>query len=243
MKKYKLVVVDDEYFIRDGLMSYNWEELGFEAVYAAEDGIDALNYIESNRVDVLLTDICIPNLNGISLCEYVKNNYPKCKLVILSGYRDFEYAQSAIRVGITDYLLKPVDFNDLNELFNKIKTYLDSNQESDSEIINTLDRIKRAEGYIKRNYHEDLSLDMVAAELDLSPAYFCSIFRKSKNIGFSEYLNDIRIDKAKNLLLQLNLKVYEISEMVGYRNPKYFTDIFKKSTGMSPLNYRKSKIA
>lgn len=252
MSKYKLLIVDDEYFIRDGISSFEWDRLGFEVIGVAENGKDAIQIIEKNDADVVLTDIRMPVMDGLELCNYIKKTHAHCKVVLLSGYKDFNYARTAIRAGASDYILKPVDMDELEELFVKIKNELDmvqgekkneQNNETPQDSNKSLSCklvIKNAVEYMKRNYYEDLVLEDVANEVYLSPAYFSSQFKKEMNKSFSEYLNEIRIEKAKKLLKEANLKIYEIAEMVGYKNTKYFTDIFKKYTGMSPLQYRKN---
>ena len=136
---YKLMIVDDEFFICDGLMSFHWKELGFEAVSCAYNGEEALEKLEKELVDVIITDIKMPFMDGIELIERVSSQFPKIKIILLTGYKEFEYAKAAIKSGVSDYLLKPVDLNELTTLFVKLKKKLDE----ESQIPNMLKTYKK----------------------------------------------------------------------------------------------------
>ncbi len=123
---YKVMIVDDEHVIRDGLMSYHWEQLGFTAAGCASDGIEALELLENNHIDVAITDIRMPKLDGLELSKIIKEKFSHCKTVILTGYKDFEYAKSAISYGVSDYLMKPVSLKLIDKLMEKIRSELDT---------------------------------------------------------------------------------------------------------------------
>ncbi|MBO5069192.1 MAG: response regulator [Roseburia sp.] len=124
---YRLIIADDEALIRAGLFyRNNWKEMGFEVVAMLEDGTDVLKILEEQRVDVLLTDICMYQVSGLELANIIQEKYPWMKVVLLSGYREFEYAREAIRCGVYEYLLKPIDYDKLRQIFEKIKQELDA---------------------------------------------------------------------------------------------------------------------
>lgn len=123
---YRLIIADDEALIRAGLFYRNdWNEMGFEVVAMLEDGSDVLKVLKEQRVDVLLTDICMYQVSGLKLANVIQEKYPWMKVVLFSGYREFEYAREAIRFGVYEYLLKPIDYDKLREIFEKIKKELD----------------------------------------------------------------------------------------------------------------------
>lgn len=123
---YRLIIADDEALIRAGLFyRNNWKEMGFEVVAMLEDGSDVLKFLEEQRVDVLLTDICMYQVSGLEVAGAIQEKYPWMKVVLLSGYREFEYAREAMRCGVYEYLLKPIDYEKLREIFVKIKQELD----------------------------------------------------------------------------------------------------------------------
>lgn len=124
---YKVVIADDEALIRAGLYyRVDWKSMGFEVVALVEDGHDVLEFLEKERVDILLTDICMYQISGLVAADIIQKKYPWMKVVLLSGYREFEYAKQAISCGVYDYLLKPIDYEKLKEVFNNIKQQLDS---------------------------------------------------------------------------------------------------------------------
>ncbi|MBQ8233252.1 MAG: response regulator [Lachnospiraceae bacterium] len=126
---YKLIIADDEALIRAGLFYCNdWNAMGFEVSAMLEDGNDVLEYLEKGRADVLLTDIRMYKVSGLEVANIIKEKYPWMKVVLLSGYKEFEYAREAMHCGVYEYLLKPVDYEQLTKLFEKIKEELDAVQ-------------------------------------------------------------------------------------------------------------------
>ncbi|WP_256758797.1 response regulator [Cohnella sp. WQ 127256] len=123
---YKLLFVDDEILVRKAISSQmNWAEYGFECIGVSEDGIEALEFVERNRPDVVLTDIDMPFMDGLELTKELSERYPLIKVIILTGYDDFEYAQQAIKMQAVDYILKPITPDDLGEVLSKLKSELD----------------------------------------------------------------------------------------------------------------------
>lgn len=127
MSLYRIMVVDDEEEIREGIKrKINWESNGFELVASAANGQEALELAESLHPDVVLTDIKMPFMDGLTLGKRLYEQMPKIKLVIFSGFDDFEYAQRAIKINVSEYILKPIDAQELVEVLQKIKQQLDN---------------------------------------------------------------------------------------------------------------------
>ena len=123
---YRIIIADDEPMIRAGLYYRNdWEAMGFEVAALLEDGSDVLEYLVKERVDVLLTDICMYQVSGLQAAAMIREKYPWMKVVLLSGYKEFEYAREAMRLHVYEYLLKPIDYDNLRSVFEKIKRELD----------------------------------------------------------------------------------------------------------------------
>lgn len=132
MSYYKVLLVDDEAEIRTGISScINWEEFGFELVAEASNGMDAIEILEQIEADVVLTDIQMPFLDGLALCQYLKENLPSAKTVVFSGYDDFEYARKAMDSNVSRYVLKPIHAKELNEVLTEIKKDLDFAKEQE----------------------------------------------------------------------------------------------------------------
>ncbi len=128
---YRVIIADDEPLIRAGLYYRNpWKEMGFEVVAMLEDGEDVLKLLKEQKADVLLTDICMLQVSGLEVASVIREKYPWMKVVLLSGYQEFEYAREAIRCQVCEYLLKPIDYERVKEVFSVIKAELDeSNHE------------------------------------------------------------------------------------------------------------------
>jgi two-component system response regulator YesN len=387
---YNLVIADDEKNIREGLSRFiDWAELGFNVVMKCEDGDEVIDYIDAMSVDVVLCDIRMSRKSGLDVAKYIFENSLNIKVVLMSGYQEFEYAKKALEYNVVSYIVKPIELEEIKEKFIKIKndferiksnmekieqekkkaieaqniilkkeggvykdvyelleeireeaennkgdqqdfkalieqqshlieyfleydksfiynTYKDisikivnmpfnfglkflentlvlllnriasfyvgltikedlkaeiksisktqsyssalqifekwidtavnaieENNNSNTELI-----IKRANKYIEENYMDDLTLEKVAEVVFLSPVYLSRVYKKKMGINFIDYITKIRIERSKELLSNKNLKVYEISNLVGYKNLKYFYKIFKNYTGYTPNTYR-----
>lgn len=132
---YRIVLVDDEALIREGVSeNVKWEKYGYEFAGSFENGREALAFIEGNPVDVVLTDICMPYMDGMELSGELSRNYPSVKIIILSGYDDFEYAKKALHYGVKDYLLKPITAKELGEVLLRLKEEMDREHEDKQKV-------------------------------------------------------------------------------------------------------------
>lgn len=124
---YKVLLVDDEILVREAISAkIEWNKLGFELAGDCENGKDAIDFIKEEAVDVVLTDICMPYIDGMGLSKFVYENFPQTAIIIFSGYSDFEYAKQAIQYKVAEYILKPVTAKELSEVLARIKEKLDS---------------------------------------------------------------------------------------------------------------------
>lgn len=257
---YHLLIVEDEEIIRQALpLIIDWNAIGFDVAGAAGSVADALQIIEERSVDVVLTDIKMPVVSGLELACELKNRFPAIKTVLLSAYRDFNYALKGIEYGVYGYLLKTDSKAEIREYFVRLKDDLDRERIA-SALANSTDRAGRDEqpianstptvaagsivtkalAYLQANYTTDVRLDDVAEYVRVHPVYLCRLFNHELGTTFKEQLTRIRIEKAKELLGDPGCRVYEISLAVGYQKPRYFSDLFKKVTGMTPLEYRET---
>lgn len=398
---YTLLIADDEPLIRNGVKKIiDWESLGFSQIFLAEDGQEALDIIKSKHVDLVLTDIVMPFMDGLELSEILSREFPDIHVVILTGHEDFEYAQKSVSLGVKNYILKPIGAESLykkmvqiceklhienkqrqyvfsmksqlrqsmpvlrEQTLNKIvcsenrdiNLYLEraknmninlergtyevgvldfdldnisladydlylfaakniareclgeahyvfeegSNLEivktrslelcsllsraaieggatSDSVLkinnqflrslqsINTLDDlcyqlqesvevftqcmfnyiptknneiIKEAIRYISQTFAGNLTLEDVASHVHLNPAYFSTLFKQSTGSSFKEYLNMVRIEESKRLLINPEYSIIDVAMAVGFMDQSYFSKVFKKYTGLTPKQYR-----
>lgn len=364
---YTLIIVDDDELIRKGLEKViQWEQMGFSVKRTFRSAVEALEYLKDNPVDVILTDIRMPQMSGLELIQEAKGYQKQVKAVIISGYGEFELAKQALVLKVEDYLLKPLGQEEVEAVFLKLKRGLDqerqakSSEEEDLERKQKADRDKRrsnpkawkqvealtkqvissleqgqfyetdrqvkelerqlsscksrdihqlysymvtsileyfdlghdgeiywfagqeerkeglegerqperlkeqllqdmehirkslwshsdhmrnllaarAKSIIETEYgDESLSLASVANRLNISYGYLSTIFTKAEGQSFKAYLVKVRMEKARFLLLSRNYRIYEIAQMTGYKNPRYFTDAFKKYYQCSPADY------
>lgn len=241
---YRLVIVDDEEKITEGIVNlFPWGEMGFEVVNAYSKGMDALHYIQNNSVDVLLSDIEMPDLNGIELCRKIQDK--NIKVIFISSYQKYEYFRSAILYQVEDYLLKPIKFEELKKCFTKIREKLDLEYGENTEKLPENETyyekiIHEVENYIMEHYR-DCILEDVALHVNLSAGYLSKIFKEKSGRGFQDYLLKYRMKKACELLDDIHFKSYEVAHYVGYSNPKNFSRAFKAYFGKTPKEYRNSK--
>ena len=251
-KKLRLVIVDDEPAIRSGLVDlFPWNSLGYDVIGQFNDGKSALDFLLANPVDVVLTDIRMPIMDGIALTKAIHERQLKIIVVFLSSYTEFEYARQGILLGVRDYITKPVKYQVLTDAFSRL---YDSavNGNSNAGVKEDEETPAPYQGYyseivslIKQFVEENLadaSLETAAAVVGFSPNYISRIFHNHAQISFSDYLLAQRMNKAASLLLNINIKLYEVSEMVGYDNAKSFSRAFSQYYGTTPSEYRKQRI-
>lgn len=243
---YRLIIVDDEYEIRNGLSRYfPWESIGFTVAGVFENGKDALKYILHNPVDVVLTDIEMPVMTGIELARAVYLGRLPVKVIFLSAYRKFEYAQDAISYRVVHYITKPTVHSEISEVFCSVKKELDQEDPSQAE------NPAPTEGYyenlvqqIKDAIAQDLknaTIVSVAEQVGRSPSSVSRLFLEATGMTFTDYLKSQRMEKANELLNCIDYKIYEVSEMVGYSNAKNFARAYKNYFGYTPHDYRQPK--
>lgn len=235
---YKLLIADDEYEFRNGLTQFiPWNQFGFEAIRQAENGQEVLDIVHSDEIDVILCDIKMPLMSGIDVARELRHS--PVKIVFLSGYREFEYAQQALAFGVKNYILKPPKLQELEDVFKGLKEELDHTRglTSEKEALPVETLIAKIKRYIEQNYR-DATLERVAKFVHLNQHYLSKYFKQKTGENFSDYVIRVKMEKAKEFLADPNSKTYEISEMVGYSSAKNFTRTFRKYAGKSPREYR-----
>ena len=241
---YSIMIVEDEYLVRQGIASLvDYEQFGMQVIAQAENGIEAWQKFQENPADILLTDINMPQMNGLELAKLVRDQAPKCHIVFLTGYDDFDYARTAIKLGADDYLLKPFSKDDVEEMLAKVQTKLDKERKK-AQIQNLVDQGQRSEleeAIHARLADSELSLKILAFQLGFSPSYLSVLIKKELGLPFQDYLIQERMRKAKLLLLTTDLKIYEIAERVGFEDMNYFSQRFKQVVGLTPRQFKKGE--
>lgn len=243
---YKMIIVEDEYLVRKGIASLvDFKRFGIKRVAEAENGLEAWKLIQEEEIDLVLTDINMPHMNGIRLAQLIKGYQPNIHVVFLTGYDEFEYALSAVKLGVDDYLLKPFSKSDVEEMLEKVVDKLD--REGKRQQVNDL--IQKSEGsnleqaIQDRLTNSNLSLKSLAQDLGFSPSHLSVVLKKELGVSFQDYIIHERMKMAKLLLLTTDLKIYEIADKVGFEDMNYFSYRFKQIVGVSPRQFKKGEQA
>jgi len=245
MTAHKVLLIEDEYLVRElikQIISGYCED--FEIIGEASSAVEALDSLDDGLPDIIVTDINMPIIDGIEMSRRIRSLYPDIKIIIVSGYDYFDYAKRAIRIGASDYILKPItEDNLMKSLFEVRKKLLREKRrlppEQDQMPAASSELMRKIEKYIRDNLaNDELSLAGMAKEFCFNASYLSRIFKQRAGISFREYVNKARIDKALEYLSESDSKAYEIGCMVGIKDPNYFSTLFKKQTGTTITQYR-----
>jgi YesN/AraC family two-component response regulator len=241
---FSVIVVDDEKLILKNIVR-NIEETdsSFKVVATARNGAEALELIKEYTPHIVFTDIRMPVMDGLELTFQINQQFPSIKKVIVSGYDDFSYAKCALKNNIRDYLLKPINNDELKTLLLSLRQSLiaelnnpsllpDSSHQTSKEIVTLVQQFFHA------NYRSQIDLNTLSAQFGFSSSYLTKIFVKHANISPLKYLTEYRMTIAKQLFSNPNLSIKATAELCGYSDPFHFSKLFKKITGESPASYR-----
>ena len=239
MRKLSVLLVDDEIMIREGFKQlFDWEAHDCEVVGEAADGMEALSKIDSLKPDIAIMDINIPIMNGLKVIQLSRMKHPNTAFIIVSGYDDFSYCREALRLQITDYILKPVNYEEFGTCIDNLKIALFQRKSLEKEDYQEDRPIHGILRYLQEHLEEEISLSVLAEEFHLNPQYISQLFKNEIGVNFLAYLTNIRMEKAKKLLLTTSLSIAEVSVRSGYGDYRVFTKVFKKSEGITPSQYR-----
>ena len=251
-----LLIVDDEPVVLNGILNgVQWEILRFQNVMTAQDFEEAQEIFRERKIDVLLTDIELTGRSGLDLIEWVNENYPGVICIVLSCHDEFNFAQRAVRLECTDYVLKPVPYEILTDTLKKASekvvalrgqsamadygkayfTYLKGERSSNV----AGDPVETALGYIKAHISEELSVEQLAKLACVSPRHLSRLFQKKLGLNVAESIIKERMTVAAELLQDPEISVTLVSDRCGYCNYSYFIRQFKKYYGISPGEYQK----
>ena len=245
---YHVVIIDDEPIIVEGISRLvPWEKYDCTVIACAYDGKEGLDVIREKRPDIIFTDICMPGLDGLKMIAALKSEFPDMQISILTGYRDFDYCQEAIRLGVCRFLLKPSKLEEIEEALSVMagvlkKNGLISHEEEIAEGSASSFIVKNALAYMEEHYNEKLTLGLVAEKTYVSQWHLSKLLNKQEGRNFSEILNQIRVEHAKILLKEMQYRIVDISEMVGFSDVAHFSRVFKKIEGISANEYRNTKL-
>lgn len=262
-----VLIIDDEEIIREGLIkTIPWEAMSCQVVGEAADGDEGLALIESLKPDIVFTDIRMPGIDGLTMISKIRERKKDCMIIIITGHRNFEYAQEAVRLGAFRFLLKPVKTEDilaaiqqaienvkmkrsaeeeLHLMRKKVREYYGLHEppahtgEQSGDISGSSSYlVHMALAYMRENYARNIDLKTLSDKLFVSTWHLSKLLRKETGSTFVDLLNSIRVEEAKKLLSNPAYKIYAVAEAVGFADVPYFTKLFKKLTGMTPMEYK-----
>lgn len=238
----KVLIVEDEEMIRQGIiLTVDWSALNCAVVGQAANGEEGLEKVRELKPDLIITDIKMPCMDGIQMVTKLREAGNQAKVIILTAYDSFTYAQNALRLGAVDYLLKPFHDGDLEEAVLRIQGAAADARDPLSQFPKVFRNgyVQEVAKYIAGHYQEpDISVGMIAGALGISEGHISHLFKKETGDTILGYLTAYRIHKAMGLLKDCRVKVYEVTEQVGYRDMAYFSATFKRVVGISPSEYQ-----
>ena len=246
----KLLIADDEHIERALLSDIIKKSFGTEAdVRLAESGRQAVDLAALWGTELILMDIEMPGLNGLEAARQILHQMPDCKIIFVTAYSLFSYAHEAVKLGACDYILKPVNPEEVEKAVRRALEQLESRKQLKEVASKTEEPVEngdvlmnKVKHYLQYNYMlYDISLDSISSIVNMAPAYFSSWFKKCFGINFVDYVTELRMNAAKEYLQDPLRSASEIASMVGYDNSSYFARAFKKHTGMTPTDYRRQQ--
>ena len=256
----KLLIADDERAIREGIASLPWEEIGINQVYEVENGILAKEILQKFPIDIVISDIKMPGITGLEIAQYVKEYNLDTAMVLLTGFSDFEFAQHAIRSEVMDYMLKPVRAQEIMDTVlaaserlkqRRYKAKVVRQYERDADIVDLSEQLQyHFRGMNKptmkilqdmaTGFTHEISLNSIARKYHFSVGYLSRMIKKETGYSFSDILVSMRLFEAMLLLKENEVKVGFIGERVGFKDSRYFSQIFKKIFACTLSEYRKN---
>jgi two-component system response regulator YesN len=256
------LVADDEQIILNGLCSLDWRSIGVSVVGSVDNGLEAIEIIQSEMVDIILTDIRMSGLDGIAIAKFVCEHEIGTGVILLSGYSDFNYAREGIRYNVMEYLLKPSDPKEIFAAVQRVGGQIEKRRNTDrrlkyleaelgkQQLVRNKDDIilgeiehsetaKRILNYIAHNYKKPISLSSLSSEIYYSSIYLSKVIKKTTGYTFLDIVNGMRIYEAAEQLSANSDKLSVIAENAAIADERYFSQVFKKYYGKTPSAYKK----
>ncbi|WP_248926889.1 response regulator transcription factor [Paenibacillus hamazuiensis] len=240
-----VLLVEDERWVRVSLKRII-EKTGmpFQVVHECANGLEALDWLKQHDADVVLTDIRMPVMGGMELARQLQEERPEQDVVIITGHDDFELVQSALRAGVCDYLLKPIEVGDMKTSLQRLQKRLhqresrpaEAHVERDPAELSAVEQVVRL---IKERMPGEITLQEAAAHVHLNASYLSQLFKLQMKTNFVDYVLTLRMEEAKRLLAKTSLRISEIAERLGYTDVSYFSNTYKRTMGQTPSEYRK----
>ncbi|RYL92523.1 response regulator [Sporolactobacillus sp. THM7-4] len=229
-----VLLVDDEYLELEQLFQLIYNRYPHWHIYTADDGITALEMASEHNIHLALLDIQLYGESGLDLAEKLQEKSIKLDIVIVTAYQNFDYAKRAIKLNVMDYIVKPIVERELYDVLDK---YIRQNS-----MHNLTPLMQKVLNFIQERYQENLHLQDIADFVHVSPNYLSKKFNEELNLSFKDYLAQVRINQAKQLMNDHpEYSIQYISDSVGFSTQNYFTNSFKKYEKMTPTQFKHGK--
>ncbi len=248
-----VILIDDEEVAVNALKRrVEWRKYGVDEVYVAYSAKQAREIFREKKIDVMFSDIEMPQCNGLELLEWVKSYYPEVECVYITCHPEFEYIKKALQLGSADYILKPIDYDELDQVLSNLTERVRHRHRVEAippEIMQSAagkrdegekdDVIAAVKRYIRAHIQENIYISDIAGHVFLNEQYLMRTFKKATGVSILEFITNERIWLARELLTNTDRSIKQVADSVGYGNYSYFTKIFKRSTGLTPQAYRR----
>lgn len=247
-----IMVADDEQLERSVLIAILKKNSRVKEIIEAKNGKEALELNREFNPDIIIMDIKMPGINGIKALELIKKENPNREIIMLTAYDDFEFIHKVLVLGGSDYILKPIKPDKIIEIINNIIDKVENNRyrynnenlklKEKSGLVKEFnheeDIVEKAAKYIEENMDKVIKLEELASVCNLSPGYFSRLFKKETGKTVITYINEKKVEKAKQLLKGSKEPIINISLDLGFDDCGYFIRVFKKVTGLTPKAFR-----
>lgn len=240
---WKIAVADDESYIREALSSMiSWASMDCFVSVVCANGEELVEEIKKAPPNIVIVDINMPLMDGLEVSRFIYENYPKIQVIILSAYSDFEYARKVISYNVCEYVRKISILEELPKAVKKAVANLEEYEVGiDVERPESNDLLSKMERYIEEHFKKKISLETMADELHANKSYLSRLYKEKQGINISDAILQKKVEAAKDYLRKTDLKIYEVSEKIGFDDTGYFSKVFKKYTGQSPKEYQQNK--
>ncbi|MCI9491283.1 MAG: response regulator [Dorea sp.] len=241
---YKVLIIDDVSLVRDAVkLLGQWEAFGITSIFEACNAQEGLDIIYRERPELIITDMKMPIMDGTALLKKLEEKPIRSKIIVISGFSDFKYTRLAIQSGVVDYILKPIDPQDLNNAIANAMAEIEkelppSDTPTDETPPTGNPLVNDVLDCIHENYTKELSLPVLADAFHISKEHLSRLFKKEMGTNLFTYIMDMKIAEAKNLLVNTEMTLDDIAFHLGFSNGNYFSKALKKIVGQTPREYR-----
>ncbi len=243
MELHKALIIDDERPVRIAIQKLgSWNHYNLEKPLECGNGEEGLKLMRELHPCLVFVDMQMPVMTGTEFLKKACQEFSDTAYIVVSGYDDFSYAQSALRYGATDYILKPVVETELNNAIGSAMKKLFPNEEfgvSNEPAMSAEEVVEMIRDTIEKNYSDNIRIADFSDRFYFSREYLSKLFKQKYGLGIYEYLTNVRMERAKELLAMSDTRIRDISLRVGFADTNYFSKAFHNYTGKTPSEFRK----